>query len=92
MSKTAKLKEYVASLEEACGEEKDFIAVLKYEKKEEAMKRIMERGQVIKSISGIAFDVSFKNASIRLYKTGKLLIKKLKDKKEAEEILEKLIL
>jgi len=92
MSRLGKLGEYVANLETTCGEERDFVVMLKYEKKEEAMKRIMERGKVLKSLSGMAFDISFKNVSMRLYKTGKILIKKMKNKKEAEEILSELLL
>lgn len=92
MSRTATLKEYVAHIEETCGEEKDFVVMLRYEKRDSAVKRILERGRVLKSFSGIAFEISFKNVSMRLYKTGKLLIKKLRDKREAEEILEELLL
>ena len=92
MSRLGKLSEYVTNLEATCGEERDFVVMLKYEKKDEAMKKIMERGKVLKSLSGIAFDISFKDISMRLYKTGKILIKKVKNKREAKKILSDLLL
>lgn len=85
------IQDYVARIEETCGEEKDFIIVLKYEKKEDAISKILKKATLIKSISGIIYDLKFQKASFRLYKNGKMIFKKLKNKKEVEELLEALL-
>jgi len=91
MSDSSSLKKYVANIEEACGEEKDIIVILKYESRDEAVQKILNKAKIVKSLAGIAYDINFDNKQMRLYKTGKLLMKKLKDKKEAEEILKQLL-
>jgi hypothetical protein len=85
------IQDYVARIEETCGEEKDFIIVLKYEKKEDAISKILKKATLIKSISGIIYDLKFQKASFRLYKNGKMIFKKLKNKKEVEALLETLL-
>jgi len=85
------IQQYIARIEETCGEEKDFIIVLKYEKKEEAINKILKNATLIRSISGIIYDLKFQKASFRLYKNGKIIFKKLKDKKEVETLLENLL-
>jgi len=85
------IQDYVARIEETCGEEKDFIIVLKYERKEDAISKILKKATLIKSISGIIYDLKFQKASFRLYKNGKMIFKKLKNKKEVEALLEALL-
>jgi len=85
------IQDYVARIEETCGEEKDFIIVLKYEKKEDAISKILKKATLIKSISGIIYDLKFQKTSFRLYKNGKMIFKKLKNKKEVEALLEALL-
>jgi hypothetical protein len=85
------IQDYVTRIEETCGEEKDFIIVLKYEKKEDAISKILKKATLIKSVSGIIYDLKFQKASFRLYKNGKMIFKKLKNKKEVEALLEALL-
>lgn len=84
-------KEYVSNIEETCGEERYYIVMLRHEKREEAIKKILERSHVISSLSGLVFEISFQNVPMRLYKTGKILLRKLENKEEAEKILDKLL-
>ena len=86
-----KLDDYIARIEETCGEEKDFVVVLKYDTLSEAMNKILQKATLIHSVSNIIFDLKFKNASFRLYKNGKIIFKKLKDKKEVETLLKNLL-
>jgi len=85
------IQDYVTRIEETCGEEKDFIIVLKYEKKEDAISKILKKATLIKSVSGIIYDLKFQKASCRLYKNGKMIVKKLKNKEEVEALLEALL-
>lgn len=85
------LKDYVSNLEETCGEERHFVATLRHGKREEAIGKILEKGQVSRSISGLVIDVSFRGIPLRIYRTGKVLMKGVRSREEAEAILEDLL-
>jgi len=86
------IEDYVARIEETCGEEKDFIVIFKYDKKEEAVTKILGKGKVKKSISAIIFELTFKDVSFRLYGTGKAIFRDLKDKSELQNVLTDLLI
>ncbi|MEM3700260.1 MAG: hypothetical protein QXL57_05275 [Candidatus Bathyarchaeia archaeon] len=86
------VEDYVARIEETCGEERDFIVILKYDKKEEAINKILKRAKIEKSISSIIFELTFKGVSFRLYGTGKAIFRNLKDKNVLQSILSDLLL
>jgi len=86
------IEDYVARIEETCGEEKDFIVIFKYDKKEEAIAKILKKAKVEKSISVIIFELTFKDVYFRLYGTGKAIFRKLKDKSELQNVLVDLLL
>jgi len=92
MNAKPNLDEYIARIEEACGEEKDIIIHLKYERKNEALDKILKRAKMEKNIAGIIFDLTYKGLSIRLYNTGKAIIKKARDKNQVQSILAELLL
>ena len=85
------LNEYVSRIEEACGEGRDFVVILKYAKREEAIKRILEKCKIERSLSGVMTKGKYKDKGISVFVTGKLIIKGLKGREEAEEILEELL-
>ena len=82
-----KIKEYITYIEETCGEEKDVVAILKYELKDEALKKLLERGKLIKSIGDMVYEISFEDKVMRVYRTGKILMKNFEDKGEAKKFL-----
>ena len=86
------LKEYVSRIEEACGEGRDFIVILKYAKREEAVRRILEKCKIERTFSKVMIMGKYKNKDISVFITGKLILKGLKGRKEAEEILEELLI
>ncbi len=86
------IEDYVARIEETCGEEKHFIVLFKYEKKEEVIAKILKKAKMTKSISTIIFELTFQNVSFRLYGTGKAIFRNLKDKSELQNILIELLL
>ncbi|MEM3578972.1 MAG: hypothetical protein QXL54_01960 [Candidatus Bathyarchaeia archaeon] len=92
MTASTNLEEYIARIEEACGEEKDIIVHFKYEKKNEAMTKVLKKAKVERTVAGIIFDVTYKDFSIRLYNTGKAVFKKMKEKSQVQEILGELLL
>ena len=85
------LNEYVSRIEEACGEGQDFVVILKYAKREEAIRRILEKCKIERAFSGVMTQGKYKDKGISVFVSGKLIIKGLKGKEEAEEILEELL-
>lgn len=85
------LKEYVSRIEEACGEGRDFIVILKYAKREEAVKKILDKCKIERAFSKVMMMGKYKDKDISVFITGRLIIKGLKGRKEAEEILEELL-
>lgn len=88
----ATVEEYVSRIEETCGEEKHFIVFLKYEKKKEAINKILAKTKMEKSISSIIFELNFKGLPIRVYSSGKILFKNIKDKTALTNILSELLI
>lgn len=86
------VEEYVARIEETCGEERDFVVIFKYDKKDEAITKILGKVKIKKSISRIIFELTFRNISFRLYGTGKAIFRNLKDKGELRKVLADLLL
>ena len=85
------LKDYVARIEETCGEERNFIVIFKYDKKDEAIAKILKKAKKVKSISNIIFELTFKNTSFRLYGTGKAVFRSLKSKDDLKNLLSDLL-
>ena len=86
------IEDYVARIEGTCGEERDFIVLFKYDKKAEAIAKILKKAKTEKSISSIIFELTFKSVSFRLYGTGKAIFRNLKDKSELQNVLTDLLL
>lgn len=85
------IETYVARIEETCGEKKDFIVVLKYEKKDEAINKILQKAKLLRSVANIIYDLEFQKATLRLYKNGKIIIKNVNNRKEVETKLTSLL-
>jgi len=86
------IEEYVARIEGTCGEDKNIIVIFKYDKKDEAIAKILKKATLKKSISSIIFELTFQNISFRLYGTGKAIFRNLKDKNELQNVLTDLLL
>jgi hypothetical protein len=86
------VEDYVSRIEGTCGEEKDVIVVFKYDKKDEAIAKIMKRAKLKKTIAGIIFELSFREISFRLYTSGKAIFRSIKNREELNQILKALLL
>jgi len=85
------LEDYVARTEGTCGKEQDVIVTFKFDKKDEAVKKILSKATINKSIAGIVFELTFGKFSFRLYGSGKAIFRSLKDKEELNTLLLKLL-
>jgi len=81
------VEDYVARVEETCGQERDFIVLFKYDKKADAIAKILGKAEMVKSISGIIYELKFKDVSFRLYGTGKAVFRNLKDKSQLQSLV-----
>jgi len=88
----ASVEDYVARIEGTCGEEKDVIVIFKYDKKDEAIAKILKKAEVKRSISSIIFELTYHNVSFRLYGTGKAIFRSVKDRNGLNKILSDLLL
>lgn len=88
----ATVEDYVTRIEGTCGEEKDVIVVFKYDKKDEAIARILKKAQLKNTIAGIIFELTFQDTSFRLYSSGKAIFRSIKNKQELNNLLANLLL
>jgi hypothetical protein len=87
----ATVKEYVARIEETCGEEKSAIVTFKYNKKDEAIAKIRNKAQLKNSLSGIIFEFAFRDISFRVFASGKAVFRGI-NKETLHEVLTALLL
>ena len=88
----SKVEDYVARIEGTCGAEKDIIVIFKYDKKDEAIARILKKAELKNSLAGIIFELAFRGISFRVYSSGKAIFRSVKSKEELHEILAALLL
>ncbi|KPV63900.1 MAG: hypothetical protein AOA65_1146 [Candidatus Bathyarchaeota archaeon BA1] len=69
------LEEYMSRIEEACGEGGDFIVILRYAKKDESVKRILEKCDIEQTFSRVLTKCRYKGKEVSVFLTGKLIIK-----------------
>ena len=84
--------DYVARIEGTCGEEKDVIVTFKYDKKDEAIARILKKAQLKNTIAGIIFELAFQDISFRVYTSGKAIFRSIKSREALNDILTALLL
>jgi TATA-box binding protein (TBP) (component of TFIID and TFIIIB) len=87
-----KIEDYVARIEETCGEEKGAVVTFKYDKRDEAIAKIMKKAKLKNSLSGIIFDLTFQGTSFRMFSSGKAIFKGVKNKEALHDILAELLL
>ena len=88
----ATVEDYVARIEETCGENKSAVVTLKYDKKNEAIDKILKRAKLKKSLSGIIFELEFQGISFRMFSSGKAIFKGVKNKEAIHDLLAALLL
>ena len=86
------VEDYVARIEGTCGAEKDLIVIFKYEKRDEAIDKILKNAQLKNSLSGIIFELTFEKVSFRVYKSGKAIFRGINNREQLNEILAGILL
>jgi len=87
----AKADDYIARIEGTCGKDKDIIVTFRYNKKDEAIEKIIRKAKVEKSVSRIVFELTFKGVSFRLYGSGKAIFRNIETKEKLNALLAALL-
>ena len=86
------VEDYVARIEGTCGAEKDLIVIFKYEKRDEAIAKILEKAELKQALAGIIYELTFKNYTFRVYRSGKAIFRSIRNKEELCSLLDALFL
>lgn len=81
-------EQFVGHIDDTCGQEKDFILLLKQERKEEAIALIRGAMTVDRQIGNIMLQGSLKGVETTFFCNGKLILKGLGSRESLERFLE----
>ncbi len=84
--------DYVARIEGTCGAESDVIVVLKFDKKDQAINKILSKATLKSKVAGMIYDFAFREYSFRVYASGKIIFRGVKNKQALNELLAALLL
>lgn len=83
-------EQFVGHIDDTCGQEKDFILLLKQERKEEAIALIRGSMTVDRQIGNIMLQGSLKGVEATFFCNGKLILKGLGSRENLERFLQSL--
>lgn len=85
-----KIREYVKNMEKACGDVKEYIAILKHDKQREVTQKIASKSKVKSMVAGVLLKVDYKGREISV-SGNKILIKNVQSMDEAKNLLNELL-
>ncbi|MDR0797374.1 MAG: hypothetical protein LBE70_01430 [Nitrososphaerota archaeon] len=83
---------YIARIEGTCGAESDIIVVLKFDKKDQALEKILKKAVLKSKIADMIYDLRFEEYSFRVYASGKIIFRGIQNKQTLNKILAELLL
>jgi ribonuclease HIII len=83
---------YIARIEGTCGAESDIIVVLKFDKKDQAIEKILKKVTLKNTIAGMIYDLTYEEYHFRFYASGKIIFRGIKNKQTLNKILDDLLL
>jgi hypothetical protein len=86
------IEDYILRIEGICGAETDIIVTLRSEEKDTVIRNIIKRSIVRKSTSGFMFELEFQHVTFRLFTSGRIVFRGIKNKKELNKLLAALLL
>lgn len=90
MNYSVNLEKYVKSIERACVEGREYVVVLKHEKGEEAVKKILSKGKVLREVPSMVL-VRYNNVDLSISTGGRLIVKNVINEEGVKEVLNKLL-
>lgn len=86
------VKDFVASVGGICGAETEVIVNLRPENRDDAISTIKSRCRLKKSAGNFMFELELGGVAFRLFMSGKLIFRGVKDRTELEGLLAALLL
>ncbi len=86
------ITDYISQINESCGKHRNFIIILRLNKKDEAIKKILLKAEEKIFDSPLFTKIKIKGKEINIYRTGKILIKNMEGKEELEKFLKEILL
>ena len=83
---------YIARIEGTCGAGSDIIVVLKFDKKDQALEKILKNATLKNKIAELIYDFTYKEYSFRFYASGKIIFRDIEDKQTLNRIIDGLLL
>ncbi|MDR2203783.1 MAG: hypothetical protein LBE76_05755 [Nitrososphaerota archaeon] len=84
--------DYIARIEGTCGAESDIIVVLKFDKKDQALEKLLKNATLKNQIADMIYNFTYKEHVFRFYASGRIIFKGIKDKQTLNKLIDSLLL
>lgn len=85
------MQKYIKDINEACGEGREYVVTLKYDKRDEVIQKVLSKSELISSTSGVLVKARYKGKDISIVRSGKMLFKNMHSIEELKSILAELL-
>jgi hypothetical protein len=83
---------YITRIEGTCGAGSDIIVVIKFDKKDQALEKILKNATLKNKIAGLIYDFMYEEYYFRFYASGKIIFRDIENKQTLNKILDGLLL
>ena len=84
--------DYITRIEGTCGAGSDIVVVLKFDKKDQALEKILKNAILKSKIAGLIYDFMYEKYSFRFYASGKIIFRDIESKQTLNKIIDGLLL
>ncbi|HID16120.1 MAG TPA: hypothetical protein EYP16_04895 [Candidatus Atribacteria bacterium] len=84
------IKKYIKQITRGCGEKANFILTLKWETKNEAIKKILDKSSRSQNLGGLFIRAFIGKIEFNIYATGKILVKGAENENELNKLLKEI--
>ncbi|RLE52431.1 MAG: hypothetical protein DRJ26_04775 [Candidatus Methanomethylicota archaeon] len=81
---------YIKQIIKGCGEKVNFILILKWEHKDEALKKILEKCSEKQNMAGLYVKGLIDGIELNIFATGKILIRGIEDEEKLNKFLKEI--
>ena len=84
--------DYITQIEGTCGAGSDIVVVLKFDKKDQALEKILKKATLKNTIAGMIYDLTYEEYAFRFYASGKIIFRGIENKQTLNKLLDTLLL
>lgn len=85
------LQRYVKDINEACGNVKEYVITLKYDKRDEAIQKLLSRSELVSRVSDLLIKARYKGKELSVVPSGKIVFRDVRDVEELRNVLIELL-